>query len=66
MSILLQVVAEAYNNAINNGYDLSKMSAEDIADDMIALDADLEREDVRSVVKCIKELRGYWIGVVFR
>jgi len=59
MSILLQVVAEAYNNAINNGYDLSKMSAEDIADDMIALDADLEREDVRSVVKCIKELRGY-------
>jgi len=42
MENLAKLVSEALDNALDNGYDLSKMTLEQIADDLLEFDADLE------------------------
>lgn len=54
---LAVIVSEAYKNAVQNGYDLDSMTADEIADDMITFDSDLEGNDFISVVRMIKKLR---------
>jgi hypothetical protein len=50
-------VAEALSNALENGITFKGMSAEEIADDMMAYDADVEIMSRDQVVAAIKGLR---------
>lgn len=50
-------VAAALANALENGHDFKGVSAEDIADDMMAFDADVELMPRDQVVEAIKGLR---------
>jgi hypothetical protein len=50
-------VAEALANALENGIDFSGMTNEQIADDMMAYDADVEIMPRDEVVAAITELR---------
>jgi hypothetical protein len=50
-------VAEALSNALDNGFDFIFSTAEEIADDMMAYDADIERMPRDQVVAAVKGLR---------
>jgi hypothetical protein len=50
-------VAEALANALENGHDFKGMIAEEIADDMMAHDADIEKMPRDQVVAAIIGLR---------
>jgi len=54
---LIDIVAEAYRNAIENGYEIDKWTDEDIAIDMCEYDADLEMFPTEEIEECLKQLR---------
>lgn len=54
---LYAAVCEAYDNGLANGYLLDQMTPVDLAEDMVYLDADLERADPREVAKGIEKYR---------
>lgn len=51
-------VTEAWNNALGNGYDITKMSDEEIADDMIGcggIPSDAPRDEVLKVIASLRQ-----------
>jgi hypothetical protein len=50
-------VAEALSNALENGFDFKGNTAEEVADDMMAYDADIEQMPRDQVVAAVKALR---------
>lgn len=54
---LNELVLEAYNNALANGYDLDVMSPTEVAMDMMDCDSDLEDFDLEDVISAVINAR---------
>lgn len=54
---LYQLVKEAYENAIDNGYNLEYMTSQEVAEDMHSLDADIEEYPIEEVEICVNLYR---------
>lgn len=54
---LVALVAEAYGNAMENDYDLSTWTDEEIAGDMAAYDADIENYEYEDILEAVIEFR---------
>ena len=54
---LYELVADAYQNALLNGYKLDEWTAEAVAEDMCSHDADIEKYFIADVVYCVEKLR---------
>lgn len=50
-------VAESYENAIDNGYDVDSMDIHDLASDMIEYDSDLENCNIEDIINAINKYR---------
>ena len=54
---LFDLVSEAYENAIFNGYNMKLLTDEEVAEDMWNYDADIAEFPLEDVIKAVKEFR---------
>ena len=54
---LYDLVAEAYRNAIDNDYDLSEWTIDEVALDMWTFDADIAEFHIQEIADAVREYR---------
>ena len=57
MSKLYALVVEAYQNALDNGYDMNALTSEEVAEDMCSFDAAVEEYSYEEILACVKTYR---------
>jgi hypothetical protein len=57
LETLYSFVVEAYQNAIENGYDLDTWTAQEVAEDMCTYDSEVENYFIEDVVYCVEHYR---------
>lgn len=64
MTVLHELVKEAYENATFNGYDMGLMTEEEVAIDMMTYDAEISDYEFDEVYEAVRLYRSNNAGVV--